>query len=448
MSRQRVNNFLQATYYKKIITKKEQYTRNMIVQEIRSILKRRKDYVSLRVIGSSAYNLVIDNGDIDLVLLIDGSENSKEEEFCGEYTSLKSDDDDFLIEEEKMECEMVSESEEMDGMINEIKGDMSGGADQREEGESCRDDNCEDDQEGWVEPERNKDEYIKTSGSEGMQDGRDSLHAKNKDCTVFNSSDNTLSKERKNWVDKEIQCNKSEKKIQKENRTVNFMHTRSIHISEKSLYEIANVFKHGGFDIENILINATFPIIKLKSKTTNVKIDLSLNQYSAIENTNLIAKILSQYPFIRQTIVLVKTICGIFNINCSYTCTLSSYAITLMTIFYFQITMDIPHIFSKNKKIVYEYDLFDNVRGFFFFYGWVFNFKNDVVSVRLAKLIKKTQFRFRIYNEKYNLFMCVEDPIVSDFNVTRTVTNENVVRIVKIFRIVFFMLSNYNTSFL
>jgi len=229
---------------------------------------------------------------------------------------------------------------------------------------------------------------------------------------------------------------------------INFTNDKPIYISEDLLFEIADRFKCSAFTVENILFNATFPIIKLKSRQHNIKIDLSINQFSAIENTSLVSKILNQYPFIKPIVILVKTICGIFNINCSYTCTLSSYSITLMTIFFFQITQNIPHIFCKNKFFVYEYDLFDNIRGFFFFYGWIFDFRNECISVRLGSIIKKSQVKFKVFSEKYNLDMCVEDPVVTDFNVTRTVTKENLERIVKVFRVVFHMLSNYNIGFL
>lgn len=392
----------------------------MIVQEIRSILGQHKNFLALRMIGSSAYNLVIENGDIDLVLLFDEDEDSREDVFTGCY-NLRSDDE----KEAKRD-----EIEEMDVLLAEIRGESIcvGEA----EGTNAEEANLE-----MQEIMETRNEIMNIELSEIVGDGNELLRQETQGtkavCTEEADLTSNLERQRQK---------------QKENKIINFMNERSTYISQNSLFEIADLFKYSIFTVENILINATFPIIKLKAKTSNIRIDLSLNQYSAIENTNLIARTLAHYPFVKQTIVLVKTICGIFNINCSYTCTLSSYAITLMTIFYFQITCELPHIFSKNKSIVQEFDIFDNLRGFFFFYGWLFDFENDVISVRLGKLIKKKQFRFKAYNEKYNLYLCVEDPIVSDFNVTRTVTKDNLDRIVKVFKIVFYMLSNYNTSFL
>lgn len=215
------------------------------------------------------------------------------------------------------------------------------------------------------------------------------------------------------------------------------------------LIDLSSKLKDSEFSIENTLLSATFPIIKLRHKMTNLRIDMSVNQYGAMENTTLISNILLAYPAIKQVIVLAKCICSIFEINSSYICTLSSYSITLMVIFYFQMINEIPHLLSARKKVNYKhFDLFENLKGFFFYYGWIFSYVNDVVSIRTGRPMKKSSTSFRIYNSKYNLVFCIEDPIVSDFNVTRTVNEVSLVRIVKTFRLVYYMLSKHDLGFL
>lgn len=214
------------------------------------------------------------------------------------------------------------------------------------------------------------------------------------------------------------------------------------------LVDLCDKFKESEFLVESTLLNATFPIIKLRHKLTNLKIDMSVNQYRAIENTALIRKVLSLYPAMKQVIVLTKSICSIFEINSSYTCTLSSYSITLMVIFYFQMIHEVPHVFSFNKTLTFkEFDLFENIKGFFFYYSWMFNYSTDVVSVRTGRPMKKSRASFRIYNTKYNLIFCIEDPILIDFNVTRTVNEKSLGLIIKTFRLVHYMLSKHDLKF-
>lgn len=213
------------------------------------------------------------------------------------------------------------------------------------------------------------------------------------------------------------------------------------------LMDLCGKFQGSEFIVENTLLNATFPIIKLRHKASNLRIDMSVNQFRAIENTALIRNILSAYPAMKQVIVLSKTICGMFEINSSYTCTLSSYSITLMVIFYFQMINEIPRVFSCTKTLMYkEFNLYENLKGFFFYYGWMFNYSSDVVSVRIGRPMKKNRASFRIYNPKYSLIFCIEDPFLIDFNVTRTVNETSLVQIIKTFRMVHYMLSKHDLS--
>lgn len=219
-------------------------------------------------------------------------------------------------------------------------------------------------------------------------------------------------------------------------------------ISKVLLLNIGNLFKLSNFVVERILHNATFPIIKLRSIKYDIKIDMSINQYCAIENTLFIERVLCDYPCMKPIIVLVKTLCNSFNINSSYSCTLSSYAITLMTIFYFQVVHEIPEVFSHRKVIVdEEHTLFENLKGFFFYYAWIFDYEHDVISVSSGKLKQKSNINFKSYSTKYNLVFCVEDPFITDFNVTRTISQNSLEKIVKIFKSMFYMLSNNNACF-
>ncbi|KAM0675742.1 hypothetical protein GVAV_000517 [Gurleya vavrai] len=213
------------------------------------------------------------------------------------------------------------------------------------------------------------------------------------------------------------------------------------------LKKIVEIVSGRGFIIENILDCATFPILKLRNIKFGIKIDLSINQINAIKNTELLKDIFYHYKEIKQITILVKLICKMFDINCSYRCTLNSYALSLMTIFYFQRIFDISPIFSKRKKLLNENTcLLDYLKGFFYFYAFVFDFESEVVSVKLGKYKKKDSNLFKAYSARYNFCFCIEDPIITDFNVTRTVNDESLKKIIGVFKVIFNLLNTYNTK--
>jgi terminal uridylyltransferase len=60
--------------------------------------------------------------------------------------------------------------------------------------------------------------------------------------------------------------------------------------------------------------------------------------------------------------------------------------------------------------------------GFFKYYAYEFDFKNEVVSIRKSKLTKEEK-KWTNLEEQRNYF-CIEDPFEVDFNVGRSVTED------------------------
>lgn len=146
--------------------------------------------------------------------------------------------------------------------------------------------------------------------------------------------------------------------------------------------------------------------------------------------------------------VLTKQLCKVFDINNAYRCTLNSYAISLLSIFFLQIAYGIPSILlTSDVDFDRRLSLSTVLTEMFFYYGYVFDFDTNVISVRLGKIAKKQVFDFKAYNIKNNTVICIEDPVQNDFNVTRTVNISSLKKIIKVFRLAHHFMLNHNSSF-
>ncbi|KAF7683396.1 Terminal uridylyltransferase cid1 [Astathelohania contejeani] len=202
------------------------------------------------------------------------------------------------------------------------------------------------------------------------------------------------------------------------------------------LVQISRVLCESGYCIDHVLDKAATPIIKFTCINTGIHIDMSINKHSAILNTQLITKYVSSYDFIRPVIILVKIACQRFGINSSYQGTLSSYAIVLLVIFYFQSKNEIPPTNWEGKCKREVNSLYNDILGFFIFYGYVFNYDEEVVCIRNGYSINKSKKFFHSYHEKCSTNVCVEDPFILDFNVTRTISTNGLRKIITIFKII------------
>ncbi|NXU43562.1 GLD2 polymerase, partial [Drymodes brunneopygia] len=167
------------------------------------------------------------------------------------------------------------------------------------------------------------------------------------------------------------------------------------------------------------LIRAKVPIVKFRDKV-NVDFDLNVNNVIGIRNTFL----LRAYAFIENRVrplaLVVKKWASFHQINDASRGTLSSYSLMLMVLHYLQSkyfshecfdpTMQlhlvhqaprtIPPYISKNGS-----SLGDLLIGFFKYYATEFDWSHQMISVREAKAIARTDGI-----EWRNKFICVEEP--------------------------------------
>lgn len=353
MNHNKMDAALTQFYKNNMATPQNIENRRAIIKEIEMIMQRHiQSDIHVKLIGSSAYDLSIKDGDIDIVLLIsnaDSVQNYKANHglYINSNGSTHNFFDDFHT-------------------------------------------------------------YIRERNTENLQNGSTKYKKNNE---PFN-------------------C-----RVKYSNTMLQALNTKyTLPINQEILFYISTVLQQNLFAVEQVISSATVPIIKLYSPRHGQHIDMSLNQIAAVENTHIIKEVLDKHTFIKCVIGILKLFCESNKIKCTYTCTLSSYAITLMTIFYFQNIDEIPPLFAMERKNGGKHGISQYLKGFFHFYSYIYNYETDVVSIRRGSRMLKSEKNFKHTNTRYNLVLCIEDPVIRDFNVTRTVNAEGLNKITELFK--------------
>ncbi|XP_056140585.1 poly(A) RNA polymerase GLD2 [Lampris incognitus] len=187
------------------------------------------------------------------------------------------------------------------------------------------------------------------------------------------------------------------------------------------------------------LIRAKVPILRFKERGSGLEFDLNINNTVGIRNTFLLKSYAYADLRTRPIILVIKKWARYQDINDASKGTLSSYTLVLMVLHYLQtlkipvlpsLQKDYPECFNPSMEIdmvpegprhIPRYisrnqsSLGELLLGFFKYYSTVFRWDSQVISVREAKALPKTNSR-----EWRDKFICVEEPFERN-NVARAV---------------------------
>ncbi|KAM0676545.1 hypothetical protein BDAP_000961 [Binucleata daphniae] len=479
------DNFLYSIYKKSLLNDSDYEIRRKLIKELRKITNK-NFCMNIELIGSFACGVGSRTSDIDLVVLVNNENMDK---------IYKKDNYTFsnLIYRTKTANLQVNKKHVIDTQTNNIKSmnnkTMYDGLNEKLEIYQ-QESYCDVKQDGkylidifdkiWTAKEQQKENLtendVKTreftqkqkkySENRLNQDNECLCHDNNDKRKLKNIRNEMVeckrinSNEQKNIQKKPCEYTKpcikkpSKNTIQTEDKCItNNCSDTTLHEdyskakNNKLLTLLAGLLQGKTFAIESVFYNATFPILRLKNNENDIKIDLSINQYSAVTNTNLIKNFMKKNQILKPILVIAKKICKIFDINNAYHCTLNSYAICLLSVFFLQVVYDLPSIYDTSDVFIKKnLSLSTMLIEMFFYYGYIFDFESDVVSVRLGKIAKKTECTFKLYSVKNNTVLCIEDPVQTDFNVTRTVNDISMKKITKVFRLAHYFLMNNSSS--
>ncbi|XP_041760355.1 poly(A) RNA polymerase GLD2 isoform X2 [Coregonus clupeaformis] len=177
------------------------------------------------------------------------------------------------------------------------------------------------------------------------------------------------------------------------------------------------------------LIRAKVPILKFRDKVSGVEFDLNVNNTVGIRNTFLLRSYADAERRVRPIILVIKRWARHHGINDASKGTLSSYTLVLMVLHYLQTlpepvipslqkeypdsfrpSMDI-HLVPEGPRDIPPYSssnqasLGELLLGFLKYYASVFRWDKQVISVREAKALPKSNSL-----EWRDKFICVEEP--------------------------------------
>lgn len=223
------------------------------------------------------------------------------------------------------------------------------------------------------------------------------------------------------------------------------------------------VLKLGLFLREAGMINilalprARIPIVKFEHPEFHIKCDVSLNNRLGPKNTRLLATYAKIDPRLVPLARCIKHWTKMRNINSPYSGTLSSYAYHLLLIFYLQYHVQPPILpvlqsigQSRDPNNIinghncYYYDNLVEIErmgfgrnnrnrssvaelliGFFRFYAMDFDFRDDVVCIRLGYIISKDEKEWTRNTKTDRYFWCIEDPFETTHNLGRVADRDS-----------------------
>ncbi|XP_047446772.1 poly(A) RNA polymerase GLD2 [Mugil cephalus] len=206
-----------------------------------------------------------------------------------------------------------------------------------------------------------------------------------------------------------------------------------------TLFHLQRLFRSLSYVDRTQLIRAKVPILRFRQKGSDLEFDLNINNTVGIRNTFLLKSYAHADLRIRPMILVVKKWARHNQINDASKGTLSSYTLVLMVLHYLQtlhepvlpsLQRDYPECFSplmdidmvpEGPKHIPPYisrnrsSLGELFLGFLRYYATEFRWDKQVISVREAKALPKTNSL-----EWRNKFICVEEPFERN-NVARAV---------------------------
>ncbi|KAM9359857.1 poly(A) RNA polymerase GLD2 [Symphorus nematophorus] len=205
------------------------------------------------------------------------------------------------------------------------------------------------------------------------------------------------------------------------------------------LSSLQRLFKSLSYVERTQLIRAKVPILRFREKGSDLEFDLNVNNTVGIRNTFLLRSYADADLRIRPMILVVKKWARHNQINDASKGTLSSYTLVLMVLHYLQtltepvlpsLQRDYPECFNpfmdidmvpEGPKHIPPYisrnqsSLGELLLGFLKYYALYFRWDKQVISVREARALPKTNSL-----EWRNKYICVEEPFERN-NVARAV---------------------------
>eukprot|EP01113_Clastostelium_recurvatum_P034954 TRINITY_DN4809_c0_g1_i5.p1 TRINITY_DN4809_c0_g1~~TRINITY_DN4809_c0_g1_i5.p1 ORF type:complete len:717 (-),score=123.88 TRINITY_DN4809_c0_g1_i5:36-2186(-) len=222
----------------------------------------------------------------------------------------------------------------------------------------------------------------------------------------------------------------------------------------------AHLRRHAGMKDLVVLTHTRVPIVKKQYPTRyGFKFDLCVERPLGMNNSSFLSHCTRMDPRLKPLALLVKAWAKAQGINNVQNGFVSSYCLICMLIYYLQTLTPaiLPNLLGQADRLepqmVAGYNcawemvptfkstnrsnLGRLLLGFFYFYGYQFDFENCVVSVRMGLFPPPRKMVWQHYGWDKDSPLCVEDPFETDFNIGRRIKDDTLLRMVEDFRIAY-----------
>jgi non-canonical poly(A) RNA polymerase PAPD5/7 len=162
-----------------------------------------------------------------------------------------------------------------------------------------------------------------------------------------------------------------------------------------------------------ILANASVPIIKIKERGTQLKVDICFNIMSGVHSAQMIKSFKKRFPALPKLVLVVKQFLRERKLNATYSGGISSLSLTLMIIRFLQ---------QEEQNHKQSDNLGSLLLKFLKFYGHQFDFLQLGISVNNGgSFIPKEELQQTMTSGPSVL--CIEDPLTPGNNIGRSSFN-------------------------
>ncbi|EIM83995.1 uncharacterized protein STEHIDRAFT_170415 [Stereum hirsutum FP-91666 SS1] len=192
-----------------------------------------------------------------------------------------------------------------------------------------------------------------------------------------------------------------------------------------NIRKLGRALQRAGFVSVECIPGATVPIVKFKDPRTNIHCDININDRLGVKNTELIARYIELLPVLRPLLSAIKKWAGVHGLNNPSgrqgAVSFSSYALTVMSIAFFQMKGLLPNLqdeegMSRRERVFWlrtkkhgmrvkcdvrwrkdvltwepprEVELAEALAEWFYYWGHEHRYGDDLVSIRHGGLIAR-----------------------------------------------------------
>lgn len=195
------------------------------------------------------------------------------------------------------------------------------------------------------------------------------------------------------------------------------------------LRKLAPIFENSeSFSVIDEVLGARVPILKLRfaGRLRQLDVDLSVNNYDALLNSQLLRQYSSIDARVRQLGVAVKLWAKDRKVHGAPSNFLSSYALILMTIYFLQVTAKLPCLQSNERDWGWQLEksFASLFKEFLDFYAHRFEWGYEVVSVRIGSRKHADSAEFLQLRNRENTRLHIEDPYIRSRNLCDVMSEE------------------------